>query len=98
MDLFPNPGAGDGKLWEFVGGKVISLGSGGVSGFGIPKISSGRRIPRQVFWERVQVCSGWAWIFLLGIPSRAPAFPKPPHPTKHQLEMGMDCEQQSRNS
>lgn len=42
MDLFPNPGARVGKHWESVGGKV-SFGFEGVSGFGIPKISSGRR-------------------------------------------------------
>lgn len=53
MDLFPDPGARVGKLWESVGGEAeISFGFGGVPGFGIPKISAGRRrIPRQVCWE-----------------------------------------------
>lgn len=50
QDLFPNPGATVGKLWESAGGKGVSFGFGGVSGFGIPEISSGRRrIPSQVF-------------------------------------------------
>lgn len=84
MDLIPNPGARVGKLRECVGGKV-SFGFWG----GLWVWHS-----RNLLWQQESSKAGFlgegSGVLRLGLDFWE--FPELLHPTKHQLEMGMEQE------